>query len=552
MPIDTLDIILGFFEGFALIISPCILPVLPIVLAGSLTGSKQRPFGVTVGFVLTFVLIAFLARQLVMFLHVDFNALRTTSYLLLCFIGLIMLSTHLTECFRRVAAWIIQPFTPNHQTMHREDGFFGGFVFGGLTAMVWTPCAGPILAAVIVQTALQQSTLLSFLTLCTFTIGAAVPMLLIALYGKNLLKHTVLFKKHPVLFRRGLSILILASVAWMTLQNDQLFHSSPVEKTQQIPVATRLQEGLWRPYQAPSIEGIDAWINSKPLSLAALKGQVVLVDFWTYSCINCIRTLPTLQRLYQQYHENGFTVIGVHTPEFDFEKSSENVKQAVLQKGLTYPIALDNQFATWQHFNNHYWPAQYLINREGNVVYTHFGEGNEAVLENNIRYLLKINHLAMAATPLTGESGQADTPETYLGYARSNPAFSPTGLIHNQPTNYHFLNKPLPMNAWELNGSWTVLPDKIIATKAGAAIKIHAKARVIYVVMGNHTKTSIHVSIHQTNPHQSATQTHAVHSISVDKYTLYTALEFAQPTDSVVILTTDAPGLMLYTFTFGS
>ena len=547
---NTLNIILGFFEGFALIISPCILPVLPIMLAGSIAGSKRRPIGITVGFVVSFAVFAFFSRQLVLYSGIDLNTIRYIAYALLFLLGLILLSTWLTNQFDRVAQRMIG--TQSHFTVlnNPQGDFLSGVMFGGLVAIVWTPCAGPILAAIIVQTVIQQSTFMSFLTLLAFAFGAAVPMVLIAIYGRQLISRFEFFKTHSVLLRKLLGVIIIVSVAYMIIQERTGITSTTIQT--QIKIATRLQDGLWRPYPAPAIGGIDTWINSTPLQLSALKGHVVLVDFWTYSCINCIRTLPYLNYYNTQYRNKGLVIIGVHTPEFDFEKNPDNVRQAVKRDEIQYSVALDNQFVTWQNFQNHYWPAHYLIDKQGRVVYEHFGEGDYDVTENNIRFLLGIDSLALPLVTSDNHPSLSETPETYLGYQRADADFSPP-TQHDKSVQYTFA-QTLPVNAWSMQGLWQILSDKIIAKQPNASLKIHFHARHVYVVMGNGMQRPIHVSVRLNNQKQIVNAGADVHDgeILVDKESIYEVVALPEVGDGVLELITDSEGLEVYTFTFGS
>ena len=241
-------------------------------------------------------------------------------------------------------------------------------------------------------------------------------MFLIALAGRSIVTN-LLFPGKTVLFRQLLGLIIILTVIYLVF-----FPGAGISFTQtnnQLPAKpVSLVNGVEHPYKAPEIAGIDAWINSTPLSWNNLKGKVVLIDFWTYSCINCIRTLPYLKDWYAKYHDKGFEIIGIHSPEFQFEHDLNNVKNAVKQDGITYPVALDNQFITWQNFKNEYWPAHYLVNKNGEVVYVHFGEGEYDVTENNIRYLLgmggQVTHNKYEENYATTQ-----TPETYLGYHRA-------------------------------------------------------------------------------------------------------------------------------------
>lgn len=544
MSIDILTIILSFFEGFALITSPCILPILPIFLAGSLTSSKKRPLGIISGFTLIFAMVAYFSRQFVRYSGIDLNILRYASYAILLLLGIVMLSSYLSKLFSQLTQRVAEIGARYASINQARDGFWGGFMLGGLVAIVWTPCAGPILATVIVQTVLQQTSLASFFTLLAFAFGAAMPMFIIAFYGAKLLASFRNFKMSATFFRQFLGAAIIASVAYMLIQENGF--STYRAKQSTIKTATFLQKGLWRTYSAPPIQGIEAWINSPPLALTNLKGKVVLIDFWTYSCINCIRTLPYLTDWYRKYRDQGLVIIGVHTPEFDFEKKLTNVKNAVNRYEIEYPIAVDNQFMTWRSFSNHYWPAHYLINKNGNVVYEHFGEGEYDITENNIRFLLGIDTL-MPSTPVTyGNSFSGITPETYLGYARADKALSPE-LIHDKTADYQF-SQALPIHAWGLQGTWQVFSDHIISAGSKASLTLHFNARNVYIVMGNNSKQPINVAVLLKDKGNYVKQS----SIAVDSHKLYTLLTFKKTTSGLLQLIANQPGLEIYTFTFGS
>ncbi len=547
MQVDILNIGLGFLEGFALIISPCILPILPIIFAGSLTGNKKRPFGIIIGFVLIFSLFTFFSRKLVQNIGIDLNLIRHVSFVLLLFLGMIMLSTYLTEKFSWLTQRLANIGSSLHSVNNPQGGLFSGIFFGGLVAIIWTPCAGPILAAVIVQSVIQQTNLMSFLTLCAFAFGAAVPMLLIAFFGRELINKLNFLKTHTTLFRKILGVIIILSVGYMFYSEQAVGISNKIDtKNTTNNLSMNLQNGLPTPYPAPAIDGIDAWINSTPIKLDDLKGKVVLIDFWTYSCINCIRTLPYLNNWYHQYHDKGLIIIGVHSPEFDFEKKLDNVKNAAIHDGIKYPVALDNQFVTWQNFHNRYWPAHYLIDKNGYVVYTNFGEGDYDIAENNIRYLLGLNQSTTPTTNNTSSIATIDqTPETYLGYSRAQHFSSPEPTIKNQSAHYTFPEK-LEKNNWALQGNWTIMANRIVSMQKDASIEINFSARHVFVVMGNITDKKMVIKLLIKNEKNIITK-----YIDVNKHSLYEAISFNEPSNGILQIISSSPGLEIYTFTFG-
>ena len=553
MKSELITIFLGFLEGFALILSPCILSILPIILASALAGSKRRPLGIILGFALTFSLFAFFSRQLLSYSGINFNLIRPMAYGLLFLIALIMLSNQLTEKFNQIfhKMAMIGSYFASHRGF--QSGFLSGFYLGSLVALIWTPCAGPILATIILQTVIQKTTLSTFFTLLAFALGAAIPMFIIAIYGLKLRDASQFFKTNASLFRKALGVIIIINVVYMVYQERGLVSSSIAEKSG-IKTANYLEQGVWNPYLAPKIGGIAAWINSAPLELSNLKDKVVLIDFWTYSCINCIRTLPYLKSWYNQYHDKGLVIIGIHTPEFDFEKNLDNVKNAVKRNGIQYPVALDNLFVTWQNFSNRYWPAHYLINKNGLVVYEHLGEGDYDVTENNIRFLLGID---MISTPMPPEPSNASflnaiTPETYLGYARANSALSPN-LQRDQVADYQFPSR-LYSDAWALRGAWQINADKIISSQPNTSLKIHFHARKVYMVMGRKTKMPIEVKVllDGTPLIEGKAKDVINGQLVVDKHTLYELVDFPESRDGILEISPDKSGLEVFTFTFGN
>jgi cytochrome c biogenesis protein CcdA/thiol-disulfide isomerase/thioredoxin len=548
-----IDTLLAFIEGLGLIVSPCILPILPIFLSSSLDGSKKRPLGIILGFVLTFAVFTFFSRKLVQYSGIDLNVVRHFSFFVLALLGCVMLSSYLSNKFSLFTRKLSNIGASSKTFNNAQGGFGSGVLFGTLIAFIWTPCAGPILAAVIVQTVLQKTTSGTFLILLAFGLGAGIPMLFIAIFGRYLMAKLTFFKVHSEIIRKLLGVVILASVGWMVYQDS---YAAPVGSASTGNAASQtslsLLDGV-TPYPAPPLVDPTGWINSAPFTLHDLLGKVVLVDFWTYSCINCVRTLPYTTGWYSKYHDKGLEIVGVHTPEFDFEKNIDNVKAAVAKYGIKYPVVLDSNFGTWQSFSNKYWPAQYLIDKKGDVVYTHFGEGGDDVTENNIRYLLGLKDMTDASVDISDSGVSAQmTPETYLGMNRAENYSSPEKINPDVVADYTYPTR-LNDSAWALQGKWKVDGDYITSAAANAAIKIRIQAKNVYVVMGNTSGHPLMVKVLFDGEAVENNKGKDVENsqVRVPIHGLYNVLSFKATQSGVLQIIAMEPGLQVYTFTFG-
>jgi thiol-disulfide isomerase/thioredoxin len=316
------------------------------------------------------------------------------------------------------------------------------------------------------------------------------------------------------------------------------------------PVHAALEDALAKPYSVPNISGPGPWLNSPALTPKDLKGKVVLVDFWTYSCINCLRTLPYLRAWYERYKDQGFVILGVHAPEFEFEKVPANVEKAVKRFKVSWPVVQDNDMTIWRRFNNRYWPAHYLIDREGQVVYTHFGEGNYDRTENNIRTLLAAEGPMAEVKEQAGGPGQRQTPEVYLGSVRGASLNMEIDRSYRFPAN-------LPMDSWALNGKWERSHESVESAEAGASLRLRFYGAKAFLVMGTKSGKPLHVKVLYNG------QPLAEHAgkdvkkgiVEVGEQRLYELFDRKSGVfsggEGVLELQTEEPGLQAYAFTFG-
>ena len=395
-------LIFAFFAGFITILSPCILSIAPILLAASAEESRYKPLGIIAGLIISFSFFTLSLTAIVQATGISPDIFRSIALGMIIFFGLTMIIPFFENTFALFTAYIARiGSTIQEHAIPIKTELISGLLIGIALGLLWTPCAGPILATITTIAATEGVTLTSILIILAYSIGAAIPMLLLCFGGAKIINSTTALAPYAHTIRQIFGIIIITSALAIIFHADtfiqekiaHLFPSIDIEKS------SRLQKELSMlkktpsqntNNQAPELVGIADWLNSQPLTLAQLKGKVVLLDFWTYTCINCIRTLPHVVEWYKSYKDKGLEIIGIHTPEFAFEKNKTHVEDAIKRFNITYPVALDNDYKTWQAYDNHYWPAHYLIDQNGMIVKTHFGEGNYVEMENAICALLNL------------------------------------------------------------------------------------------------------------------------------------------------------------------
>jgi cytochrome c biogenesis protein CcdA/thiol-disulfide isomerase/thioredoxin len=541
---------IAFLAGMITALSPCVLPVLPLLLAGSAASeSRWRPFAIIAGLVVSFTAFTLAGAALLSALGLPEDLLRTLAIVMLFVLAASLLS-------ERVARTLERPFLfLTRRPVARESS---GFVVGVSAGLVMVPCAGPVLAAVAAVAASGQVTWRVVLVTVAYSVGHAIPLLALAIGSQRLTSGMRVVRTHAHVLRQGAGVVVgLTAVAIAMNVPERLATAVPgytqsfQERIEQSSSAQRelarlsgtdasAAQGKTPSEGAPEIQGIETWINTPdgtPLTLAGLRGRVVLVDFWTYSCINCLRTLPHVEAWDRAYRAAGLTIIGVHSPEFAFERVPDNVRAAVKRLGVRYPVALDNDFATWRAYSNQYWPAKYLIDRSGRLRFHHFGEGSYEDTERRIRALLG-EQVAIRPTSIDdGTPTEVTTPESYLGYERL-ARFANGRAAPDVEWEYTFPNAPLPNDALAYAGRWKVERERIVAGR-DARLRLRFQAKDVFLVLEGEGRFDVLVD------------GRPVHAVPVSgRPRLYSVGRFPHPRRGLLELRF-SPGISAYAFTFG-
>jgi len=538
----VLAIVFAFVAGLITAVSPCVLPVLPIVLAGGVGENRRRPFAIIAGLALSFLVSILFATWILDRLGLPKDLLRNISIALLFVIATVLIVP-------KVGEWIERPLTRLSRRPAGDLG--GGFVLGCALGFVFVPCAGVALAYVTASAASGDFGLKAFLVAGAYTLGFSVVLLAVALGGRAVSQRLRSgLQRFRIAF--GVVIAALAVVLVFNVDEDLAKVSFPTSSllsdlgkgsfkrgqnvvADHTPVAAA-GEALPDYGPAPNFLSIDEWLNSKPLTMQELRGKVVLIDFWTYSCINCLRTLPHLEAWYRMYRKDGFVVVGVHTPEFAFEHVPSNVRAAADRLGVRYPVALDNEYGTWNAYGNQYWPAEYLIDRNGRLRHAHFGEGQYGATEEAIRSLLGEKPGSPASDRLRDLTPAGFlTPETYLGYDRID-RFTGSKLYPDKEATYTF-PPALGKDDFAYDGRWTVRAQRIVAGK-DARLRLRYYARKVYLVLGGHGTVQVLVD---GKPHGT---------VDVTPDRLYTLVD-RDSIDEATLELRFSPGVSAYAFTFG-
>lgn len=500
----------SFLAGFVTILAPCIWPLLPIVLSASSGAGKRRPLGITLGVMTSFTVFTLSISYLEKILHLDPNVFRMLAVIVIGLLGVSMMIPSLGARFEVFINDILRPF--QNKVKAQGAGFGAGYATGFSIGLVWAPCAGPILATVATLAATQAVDIRVVLVTIAYVTGLGIPLFFLSFVGSAWFSRMRQLNKYTGIVQQVFGLVMIVAAALIYTNYDKtiqvkilnFFPSygnifNKIENNEQVAKQLQALRGekdisaqayhnvgdLPDMGPAPEIIGISHWLNTaQPLTIADLKGKVVLIDFWTYSCVNCVRTLPHVTAWYEKYKDNGFVVIGVHAPEFAFEKNTKNVENALKQFKINFPVAQDNDFATWRNYDNHYWPAKYLIDAKGNLRYTHFGEGNYDETEMLIRKLLAESGQKVEGSLSAVKEQAADyqkTPETYLGAGRIERFDSPQGVLTGGAA--FTLPAKIELDHFAYDGNWNLGDEKAVAS-ANAALELHFQAGKVFLVIG--------------------------------------------------------------------
>jgi cytochrome c biogenesis protein CcdA/thiol-disulfide isomerase/thioredoxin len=593
-------LLFALIAGAGTAITPCVLPVVPALLSASAAGGRRRPLGIVLGLAIAFTIAIVALAKLVQGVGLAAGAARTLAIVVLVAFGVVLL---IPELAARVEAPLSRLARFGPRT--RGDGFWSGLGVGAALGFVCAPCAGPILAAVTSVSATSGATPKIVAVALAYAVGLSAVMLLYGLGGRAVLDR-VRRRARGHVVERTLGVVLLATAVVLATNLDVRFEEALAKDTS-LPAflvdptrslensgavqnrlaslrppsrfATRQQKeasttpvadhvGVAIPgVKTPSLPNLGAappftdnqdWFNTpgqKPLTLAGLRGHVVLVDFWTYTCINCIRTLPFVKGLYATYHKYGLDVVGVETPEFTFEQEASNVRQAINSDGIRYPVVQDNKYGTWNAYQNEYWPAEYLIDAHGDVRHTQFGEGDYKEDEAAVRELLYEAGAHRLPPPMTAQaimpSSNLGTPETYLNPQRAQDE----GLAQPLTAGEHFypgVNSPI-LNEFGLHGYWKVTSQSVTPITSGDSITGRVQAAHVYLVMtsaGNVPRTARVLIDGKPIPASQAGADVHHGQVTVVGQRLYSLISL--PTDEQTTFTIDLPpGVSAYDFTFG-
>ncbi len=569
----------SFLAGILTVFAPCVLILLPVIVGSSLAidGNKKadrlKPYIIAISLGISVLVFTLLLKASTVLIGIDPQVWKSVSGGIVVVLGLSLLFPLL---WAKAMARVGLETSSNSllSKASKRSGIAGYILTGAALGPVFSACS-PVYA-LILATVLPVNLALGLVYMALYAAGLTLALLAIALAGRRLTKHLNWTAKPDGWFRRVLAIiLILVGLAVITgfdkkVQTWILVHT-PINSTKleeklvpnKNPKPTN-KEGnqntmfnVVKPYPAPELTGIHEWINSNGETLKNLKGKVVLIDFWTYSCINCQRTLPHVTGWYEKYKDKGFVVLGIHAPEFAFEQVPANVKKAVAEDHINYPVGLDNDFSTWNAFKNEYWPAEFFIDKNGLVRHTHFGEGKYSENEAVIQALLKENgQIVSGSIDTSGDSAPVaagQTPETYLGYERGQRFANSDQVVADNAVNYT-LNNQLQTDKWSLGGNWQIGAKQTTAVADGSVLRLKFSAKEVYLVMDAPSNRPITLKLNGkavTTSSLGGSDVDEKGQVYVDGARLYRLIKSPKFLKDAVLDITVPQGTIVNAFTFG-
>jgi cytochrome c biogenesis protein CcdA/thiol-disulfide isomerase/thioredoxin len=565
---------ISFIAGILTVLAPCVLPVLPVIIGGSVSGDvkeKARPYIIGISLAFSIILFTLILKVSTVLINLSPSILNWLSGGLLIALGTVTVFPELWEKIVIFFNWEGGSMQLLGKSQKNRGKYASAILIGVALGPVFASCSPTY--AFILASILPSSFLAGLVYLSAYATGLALALLGISLVGRRFISRFSWAIDTHGLFRRLLGVLFIIigitvvtgfEIKVETWIADRLpFDETKVEQVllskqqpnsllkSQVTSASSALNVQSTP--APELQGLTNWINSSPRTLSSLKGKVVLVDFWTYSCINCIRSIPFVEKWYQTYQDQGLVVLGINTPEFAFEHNPANVASAVKSDGITYPVALDNNYATWNAFNNNSWPADYLIDKQGNIRYVSFGEGGYDTTEKAIQELIGINKPLQTPSGYVVPASSSQTPETYFGTTRTaNYVGRPNESDVSGGSANFTASSSLSQNEWTLNGNWAIGTDSITSNDNAATLTFHIAAKDAYVIATppSGAVSSIQVKLPNAKAGQYGSDV-SNGTVVIGSSKLYHIVSLNSAGNTTVTLTVPK-GTSLFTFTFGS
>ncbi len=576
----------AFLAGIVTILSPCILPILPIVLSSTIGGqgtNKRRPIGVCLGFIFSFTFFTLFLSTIVNISGISADFIRLFSVFIIALFGASLLIPQFQLWTEKLFSALTKLIPLKNQNANSKHGFFEGFIIGLSIGLLWTPCVGPILASVITLAITGSVNSSAVVITLAYALGTAIPMFAILIGGQKLLRKVPWLMANTTKIQKVFGVIMILTAGAIYFNIDRKFQTYILQTFPQYGTGlTQFEDNdqIRKELEklninkdnstldnkdmigkstsdiqpqgplAPEIIPGGQWFNSRPLKLSELKGKVVLIDFWTYSCINCQRTLPYLKNWYEKYNPAGLVIIGVHSPEFEFEKNPGNVSTAITDFGIKYPVVQDNEFSTWRAYENRYWPAKYFIDKNGVIRKTHIGEGAYNESEKFIQELL--NEAVDEPVSLQIDNPEytlySRTPETYLGFERIANFASPELIRKNQPAVY---TKPLKLDSNQVayEGKW-IVSGEYANPQAGSSLHLNFESKEVFLVMRPKSNIS-KIKIYLDNKQEYLGEDAVSGVISVDSPALYKLIKLDAPGRHELRLEFLDSNTEVYAFTFG-